>query len=319
MPASRRITPSAAVEQIRAGSPDAVYLVVGDDEHEKLALASEFDELVEADLRAFNVGRFHGGDASLGVILDAARTLPMMVPRRLVVVTHAERVLEPSRESPAAVRDAESLLEFVRHPPDHVVVVLVAANLDARRKLTKGLLAATTVVQCGVLDTVEDAQRWVRATVAASGAKISPAAVRALGQRVGPDLGRLRGEVERLILFAADQDEISEDDVLQVAGPMAAHDDWAVAGAIERGQTGVALRELGVTIESGAVPYMVLGQLGWVARTKVPSSRLPEAVEAVFRTDFALKRSAGDPRVLLERLVIDLCSATGGRRRTEHR
>ena len=319
MPSPRRTTPAAVLAQIRGGFPEAVYLVLGDDEYEKIALASEFDELIDPDLRAFNVARFHGGDASLGAILDAARTLPMMAPRRLVVVTHAERVLEPARESQAAVRDAEALLEFVGHPPDHVVVVLVAANLDARRKVTKRLLAATTVVQCGVLETVGDAQRWIDATVTASGAKISAAAVRALSQRVGPDLGRLRGEVERLMLFAADQDEITEADVLEVAGPSAAHDDWAVAGAIERGQTSVALRELAVTLESGAVPYMVLGQLGWVARTKVPASRLADAVEAVFRTDFALKLSAGDPRVLLERLVFDLCSATGGRRPAQRR
>jgi len=32
------------------------------------------------------------------------------------------------------------------------------------------------------------------------------------------------------------------------------------------------------------------------------------AVDAVFRTDLDLKRSAGEPRVLLERLVVELCA-----------
>jgi hypothetical protein len=31
------------------------------------------------------------------------------------------------------------------------------------------------------------------------------------------------------------------------------------------------------------------------------------AIEAVFRADLELKSSGGDPRVLLERLVVDLC------------
>ena len=39
------------------------------------------------------------------------------------------------------------------------------------------------------------------------------------------------------------------------------------------------------------------------------------AVERVFETDLALKRSAGDPRILLERLVVELCSR-GIRRET---
>ena len=32
------------------------------------------------------------------------------------------------------------------------------------------------------------------------------------------------------------------------------------------------------------------------------------AVDALFRTDLDLKRSAGDPRILLERLVVELCA-----------
>ena len=36
------------------------------------------------------------------------------------------------------------------------------------------------------------------------------------------------------------------------------------------------------------------------------------AVDALFRTDLDLKRSAGDPRVLLERLVVELCAGKRG-------
>ena len=36
---------------------------------------------------------------------------------------------------------------------------------------------------------------------------------------------------------------------------------------------------------------------------------MPPAIEALFRTDLDLKSSGGDPRVLLERLVVELCRA----------
>jgi hypothetical protein len=62
-------------------------------------------------------------------------------------------------------------------------------------------------------------------------------------------------------------------------------------------------------IENGAAPYMILGQLAWFVRTKVPAPELNSAVDAVFRTDLAIKSSAGDPRVLLERLVVELCAS----------
>ena len=51
---------------------------------------------------------------------------------------------------------------------------------------------------------------------------------------------------------------------------------------------------------------MLMGQLRWVAE-QLPASRLQDAIEALFRTDLALKSSGGEPRVLLERLVVELC------------
>ena len=68
------------------------------------------------------------------------------------------------------------------------------------------------------------------------------------------------------------------------------------------------MRELALLMDAGVVPYMILGQLAWFVRTKVPTPRVPSMVEAVFRTDLAIKTSAGDPRSLLERLVVELCN-----------
>jgi len=311
-------TPATVHTQIVSGTLDPIYLVLGDDEHEKAELATEFEDVVEAELRAFNVGRFHGGDDSLRTILDAARTLPMMAPRRLVVMLRAERVLEPTRESAAAIRDADALMAYIEHPPSHATLVLVASRLDERRRVTKRLLAKATVVRCGGLETVHDAERWIRSRMKAEHRRISSEGARVLGERIGPDIVRLRDAVERLMLFSPDDSEISADDVTEVVGPGAAHDDWAVTRAIEHGAADVALRELGLTLESGAVPYMVLGQLAWVARSRVPAGRTAAAIEAVFRTDLALKQSGGEPRVLLERLVVDLCGTgaqAGSRRR----
>ena len=87
--------------------------------------------------------------------------------------------------------------------------------------------------------------------------------------------------------------------------------------AIEQGDTAAALRELTLKFDaSPASPKdlsaMILGQLRWMVSAPRPKRRYPQerirtAVEALFRTDLALKTSAGDPRVLLERLVVELC------------
>ncbi len=308
----RSITPAAALEQISGGTLDSLYLILGDDAVEMAETAAAFEQAVEEGIRAFNVDRLHGGSATLGQVIEATRTLPMMAPRRVVIVLHAEHCLTPKRETQATAADQKAFETYLAESQSHVTLVLVAGGLDKRRKIVKRLLDAAVVVMCGVVETVAEAERWVQRRLAADGVAIEPVAARLLAAAAGPDLARLRGDVERLLLFAAGQASIGAEEARAIAGPAAAYDDWAVARAIERGHAAEALKELALVMESGAAPYMVLGQLAWVVRTKIPPARVPAAVDALFRTDLDLKNSLGDQRVLLERLVLELCGAGKG-------
>jgi DNA polymerase-3 subunit delta len=127
---------------------------------------------------------------------------------------------------------------------------------------------------------------------------------------------RLRGEIERLQLYALGQKRITLEDVREVAGPAALQDDWALTNAIESGNAGEALRQLSLVFEAGAVPEKILGQLAWVVRSKFPAiapAEIASAVDALFRTDQDLKRSAGDARLLLERLIVELSAGKRAR------
>jgi DNA polymerase III subunit delta len=313
-------TVAAVRAQIQSGATDPVYLLVGDDDIEKSALATEFGEVVEEGLRAFNVERFHAGDwttgeklsEGVGGLIAAARTLPMMAPRRVVVVLQAEAIIAPKRESEAAARALDALEELLKAPEKETTLVFVAASVDRRTRFFKLLQRAATIVECGAIADQADAERWIRNRVAAAGAEIDVAAARALAQRAGPDLKRLRAEVDRLLLYALGQKKIGIDDARAIAGPAVLQDDWAMANAIEAGQPAEALRQLALTLDAGAAPEMILGQLAWLVRAKFPNiapTGVAPGVEAVFRTDLDLKRSAGDARILLERLVVELCTA----------
>ena len=300
-------SPSDVRKQSANGGVAPIYLLLGTDEAAKVALAGEFLELVETELRAFNVDRLYGGETTGAQVVDAARTLPMMVPRRVVLLLHAERLLQPRKDSDATTRDLDALESYVKAPVDTCCLVLVAESIDKRRSLAKQLLSKTTVVECvGPADAVE-AAKWVKDRVTKEGLTIDARAAKLVADRVGPDVSRLRSDVERLVLYAAGTGAVTEADVREVIAPATSQDEWGVTRAIERGAAGDALRELALMMDNGAVPYMILGQLAWFVRTKVPAPRVSSAVEAVFRTDLAIKTSAGDPRTLLERLVVELC------------
>jgi len=246
-----------------------------------------------------------------------------MAPRRIVAVMQAETLIAPKRESDAGTRAMGELEELLERPEPMTTLVFVAASVDKRGKMFKVFQKHTTVVECGTPEDVAGAERWVRARVAAEGVEIDPAGARLIGtlagypQRVDPrqhhgNMGRLRREVDQLLIFAAGQKRISIDDVRQVAGPAALQDDWALPNAIEAGQAGEALHQLALALDAGAPPEKVLGQLAWMVRAKFPQlapAGVRPAVDALFRTDVDLKRSAGDPRILLERLVVELCGS----------
>ncbi len=327
------LTPAAVRKQIKSGNTEPLYLLLGEDDVEKSALAAEFAEIVDEGLRAFNVERIPAGDMTSGdkladgvaELVTAVRTMPMMVPRRVVIVTQAEMLLVPKRESEAATRALDDLEAFLKQPEPQTTLVFVAGALDKRSRMYKLLAKQAAVVDCGAPQDVNGAERWVRTLLATSRVEIEPAGARALAVLAGfperarqdgktGDVGRLRGEIDRLLLYAMGQSRITLADVREVAGAAALQDDWAITNAIEAGLTADALKQLAMMLDAGAPPEKILGQLGWLVRTKFPAlapEHLSPAVDGVFRTDLALKTSAGDPRVLLERLVVELC----GRRR----
>jgi DNA polymerase-3 subunit delta len=308
------VTASAVRARLAAGEIDPVYLLVGADDVEKAAMAAELAAIVEEDLRPFNVDRLRGSDATADRLIDAAQTLPMMADRRVIVVADAERLLQPKRESKAADAEMERLEAFLARPPAHAAIVFVCGALDQRRRVVKLLLREAVVVDCGTIVDAADAERWVKARAARDQIALGAGAARALVEQAGPDLVRLRNGLERAALYALGQPEISADDVrASVAAAPEAQVDFGIAKAIWRNDARDALRELGLALDGGAAPFLILGQLR-AAAEKLPASQVGRGIDAVFRTDLALKSSGGDPRVLLERLVVELSAGARGQR-----
>jgi DNA polymerase-3 subunit delta len=279
------VASAAAVrKQVAQRQPDPVYLIVGDDEAEMSGLAGAIAGLVEDELRAFNSDRFYAGERGVtpAAIVEAARTLPMMSDRRVVTLLRAEKMLKPKRRGKAAAEEPadepggepptglDVLEAYIKDPVRETTLVMVASDVDRTRKLYKTLQKESTIIECWGLrggrdvrvdlrDVARTAEQMVKQAVSAAGQVIEPPAARLVAERAGTDIARLRGDVDRLLLYTSGTATITLDDARQVVSAETAQDDW-----------------------------------------------VPAAIEALFRTDLELK-SSGDARVLLERLVVQLC------------
>ena len=335
-------TPAAVRKQIEEGTPHAVYLLQGEDDVEKAALAMQFDDLVEEGLRAFNVEHIHAGDLTTGdKLLDAVvssrrrRAHPaddVAAPRRHRVSgrKHADAEARKrrggTRAGPVARPDRRA-----RSPDD------ARPGVSPARQADEGVQGArprgATIVECGAPEDVAAAVRWVKTKLEASGVDIDPAGARAMAVLAGfperprndgktGNVKRLRGEIDRLLLYTLGQKRITLDDVKEVAGPAGA------AGRLgddqrhrERpGRRGAAAAWPDFRRRRG--PGKSAGTAGVAGAIEIPAiapGEVAGAVEAVFRTDQDLKRSAGDPRVLLERLIVELCAGKRARARVSRR
>lgn len=331
------MTPADVRQQIKSGATSPLFLLEGDDLQSRHDLALEFASLVDEGLQAFNVESFYGNEASsagardqmMSAIVANARTMPMMAPRRVLMVHDAERLLSPRRAKDdadegdvkpeaggkrrrAATTPAEDLEAYFEAPELLTTVIFVAGPLDGNRRLVKLLRQRAEVVDCGSLATPADATRWIRTRLEKDELAIEPAALNLLLSATGLSLARIRAEIEKLVLYAAGETAISAAHVRDLVMPQnEPGEDFALGKAIWNGSAKEALREIAAQFEGGAQAPMILGQIRAAAGRLRPDARIKAALEAIFEADLSIKSSTGEPRFLLECLVIDICASGG--------
>jgi len=262
----------------------------------------------------------------IGSLLSNARTLPMMAPRRVIMVHEADRLLAPKRakddeaappeaepgrkgkRAPAAT-PAEELEAYIEKPEPMTTLVFVSGPLDGNRRVVKLLRKHADVVDCGTLHDPREAGIWITKRLEKDEMTIEPKAIGMLLSSTGLSLGKIRPEVEKLILYAAGESTITLTHVKDVVIPQDESDGtFALMDAVGNSNASKALREVSIMIDSGVQPPLILGQLRAATLRLRPDSRVKHGLEAVFRTDLAIKSSSGTPQYLLECLVVELCA-----------
>lgn len=322
---------------LASGQLAPLYLLLGDDAAGKAPLVDAFEACVEEGLRPFNYQRFYADDAATRVIdiVAAARTLPMMAPRRVVVVMRAEALFKLKGRAAASEDtgdddvppDTAALEDYLAAPVAETCVVLVASDVNRTLRQTKALLKHAAVVEfwglkadreargpAAVRDALERGAVFVVETLREAGLGIDKAAIGALLEHAGTDIALLRNVVEQLAVYASARGRVTLEDVHALARGAAVVNDWALTDAVAAGSAREALTQLRRQLDEGRSPFQVHGMLAWWVREKLPALRerhLAAALESTLKADLDLKSSA-DSQVVLERFVVELCE--GGRR-----
>ncbi len=236
------------------------------------AFAEVRDEALAGADPGLNSQVFEAPAASPGEVLNAAKTLPFLAPRRLVVVKSADRW---------NAEQWKTLIPYLESPSPSTCLVLLATQLDKRLSASKVLLKAARVVECS-RPKERDLPQWARRLAEEAGLKVDARILEALLLRVGPDLQLLSQEIEKLRIFAGEGGRVTAEDVEALVGETRSTTVFAFCDALGGRDLAGALWGLRRLLQLGEpaprLLFMIVRHFRhlWIGRELLDQSRRPD-------------------------------------------
>ncbi len=221
----------------------SVHLLRGKDEAVLATRTLELlAELVGTGDRALMVDEFAGEDVDLAAALAAARTPPFLTERRVVVIRDLEaRNAEELRALAAALAD----------PLDTTDLVLVLAGAAPKPLVDAVKKAGGQLRDTDPPSRARDRRQWFDEQLAARDVRMDAAAVAAVLDRLGEDVGRLSSLLAMLDATFGPGRRLGPEDVVPFLGEAGSVPPWELTDAIDAGATTEALVALRRMMRAG--------------------------------------------------------------------
>jgi DNA polymerase-3 subunit delta len=285
--------PSEVAVRARKGELLPVWLLVGEERYLRdRAVAALREASLGGGLAEFNEDKFTAGEADVDRIVSAARTVPMMAPRRFVLVRSLERWDRGDGEGDArAEGPLDVLAEYAKAPVPSTCLVLVADKLDKRRRLPALARKEGFLVECDALPD-QELGRFVIEQCKERGHVIDEPVAELVAELAGPSLAVLVDAAERLCLHAGAGNAVTEDAVALCVARVRTGDTWQLVDAVGRRDLGASLRLLADVYDARDRGLPLLGALAWSMRQV---ARVQAAMQSGARSDDAARRAGVPP------------------------
>lgn len=319
---------------LEKGSLAPVYLIYGEEPYLQHQAVERFKYAVlSPDTLDFNFNQYYAGDADVSHIRDAVELLPMMAPRRLVILKESQEL-----------NDGEwaELEPVLQSPVESTVFAIFASKLDKRKKAVKLLLEKA---QCLEFKKPYENQipAWIKHIAATLEMELSDEAIHLVHKLVGNHLTEIESELRKLADFVGERRRVEVPDVAAAVSRTREENVFDFARAIgesdrvkaleqlvhllDQGQSEVGIvalvarhLRLLITIKKGQDDGLYGGKLASFAQVPpyfldqyLEQSRmwtvpkLEQALSVLADTDKALKSSPLSSHIWLENMVMKTC------------
>jgi DNA polymerase-3 subunit delta len=232
-----------------------IFAVSGDDAYLR-------DESIKAIARAalggdgddLAVSRFPGDHSSLADVLDEVRTLPFLARCRVAIVEGAD---------PFVTAHRKELEAYAEKPSTSGVLVLSVKSWPGNTKLAKLVEKVGLAIECKTPDERELPAWLIQIAKGRFKVKLDDDAAHLLVELVGPEVGLLASEVEKLYVYVGDRGVIARSDVAKMVGAGRVESIWRTVEAATTGQAAEALADLDHLLSSGEAPVRLLAGMSF--------------------------------------------------------
>jgi DNA polymerase-3 subunit delta len=312
-----------------------LYLLYGEEEFLiQEALDLIIGTIVDPGVRDFNFNVVYCRNTPASEIVNLAETLPFMSERRLVIAREFDAL---------KAAEIEALVPYLNNPSPHTCFVMVSGpGRYDKKSVTSAVEAHGAIVRFyPLLD--RELVGWIDAWARARGLSIQRDAAEYLWQTVGNDLQKIGNELRKVEIYLKDKKSIAYDDVKAVVGDFREYSSFDLAAALGQRKAEKSLLILSRLLQEGEAPVGLLGSIAWNFRRLLQAKameaagvgpdeimkklrvifhqtglfkdqmkrytmdELRKAFSAMLQADRALKSSGLPGRLVLERMILELC------------
>ncbi len=282
----------------------------------------------------FNFSSFYAADVSVSQVRDEVETLPMMAPRRVILLREVQDLTE---------KEWQELETLFTTPVDSSVFILVGSKIDKRKKFFKILLEQAQTVEFKK-PFENQVSGWIRHICKGHALGISDEAIQLLHRLVGSQLTEIEAEIRKLADFISPKTEIALEDVAQCVSKKREENVFDLCESIANGDRVGALEQLVQLLDQGQNEVGIVSLISrhirilqlirqgldqnltgqkLAALAQVPPyyvqdytrqsrkwtmRRLEQALLVLAETDKALKSSPLSGHIWLENLILKICA-----------
>ena len=192
MAEAKNITFHSIMQDLQDRKFVPLYYLMGEESYYIDKISNYIAEhVLQPEERDFNQTVLFGSDVTAAQIADAARRYPMMSEYQVIIVKEAQNI-----------KNMEALERYFKSPMSSTILVMCHKNgkIDGRKKeLVKSITSAGVLFESKKLYERE-LPGFIEKYLKAREVSIDAKSVQMIADNIGPDLSRLTGELDKVIL-----------------------------------------------------------------------------------------------------------------------